>query len=271
VRFLFFLLICSCITTGCFEATEACLDIEAANFDASADKSCCCTYPKLVMKCSHVYDTLTYLENEVYANDFGVFRLRNVVFYLCDFELTQNGITNTISDSIGFSVFGANAGDTTTNIITDDFLLIRRTTIEESIGTFRQKGYFDGIKFRFGLSTDANKIIPTKAPTNHALKPQTENLWLNRTDGYVFAKVIVAADTSATAQPDTLLFTAADFPNTFFQQTGASFFHKTGYDFKLTLQIDYKKLFEGVNWSATLPERKVKIRDNFSNVFSVYQ
>ena len=271
MRFLFFLLLSSCITTGCYSPVSGCLDIEAANFDASADKSCCCTYPNLVMKCSHLYDTLTYLENEVYANDFGVFRLRKVVFYLSDFELTQNGITHSISDSIGFSVFGANAGDTTVHVIMDDFLLIRRTTLEGSVGTFRQKGYFDSIKFRFGLSAQANKIIPTKAPANHDLKPQTENLWLNRTDGFVFAKVVVAADTAATAQPDTLIYTAADFPNKFFQQTGANFFHKTGYDFKLVLQIDYKKLFEGVNWSATLPERKVKIRDNFSNVFSVSQ
>lgn len=271
MRLLFFLLLCACITAGCFEAKEGCLDIEAANFDASADKTCCCTYPNLVVKCSHVYDTLTYLENTVYANDFGVFRIRNIVFYLSDFELTQNGVANTVSDSIGFSIFGTNAADTTTQVITDDFILIRRTTLEASVGTFRPNGYFDGIKFRFGLSPESNKIIPSKAPANHALKPQPENLWQNRTDGFVFARVVVAADTTATAQPDTILFTASDFPNTFFQQTNANFFHKTGYDFKLTLQVDYKKLFEGVDWSATLPEQKVKIRDNFSHVFSVSQ
>lgn len=256
---------------SCFEPKKACLDIEAANFDASADKDCCCVYPKLKLLVTQNYNDTTFKTSEVYSNNLGqLFRIKSIVFYLSDFQLIQGGTTYAVSDTLSLRKFGANPGDTLTQIFTDDFLLIRRENISNEIGTFRQTGTFDSVKFRLGLPTDANLVVPGKAPAGHPLRPQGENLWQGRGAGYVFAQVIVNRDTLSATPPDTLSFTKADLPDYFI--TGGSLFHKTGYDFVFTLTTDFKYLFDGVDWTTgNKSDWKMKMRDNLPNVFLVSQ
>lgn len=218
-----------------------------------------------------MYDTLVYLEKEAYRNDFGMFRPYSVVFYLQNFQLRQQGSWYPITDTLSMATFGPNAGDTTKQDFINDFLLVRRTSLQTNVGTFRKTGTFDGIQFTAGLSDAANKIIPSKAPTAHPLRTQSDNLWIDRNTGYVFARVIVAADSISTTVPDTFVYATNTLPNTLFQQLGTSLDHETGYDFNLKLKIDYKQLFSGVDWSAPLASRKVTIGDNLLKVFTVSQ
>ncbi len=252
---------------GCYTPKEACLDIAASNFDASADKNCCCIYPNLRLLVTQVYDTLPFIENRVYENENGVFRIKTALFYLSDFTLFQNNIGYTVSDTVALSVLGPT--DTLEQLFRDDVLLLRRENIDNVIGVFSQTGLFEKIQFRFGLSEQLNQSLPSKAPSGHPLAVQNEGLWKNNLDDFQFARFIVSADTAANAIPDTLRLTYADLPDFLFQQN-INLTHEPGYDFKVGLALDYRVLFKNINWNATPAQIKLTIRDNLSGAVIVY-
>lgn len=256
---------------GCFEPTKGCLDIEAANFDASADEDCCCQYPSWRLGVSQVYGADIFRLDSVYENEFGVFRVRNMVVYLSDFALLQNGGQwRQVEDLQTFKVFGPLVEDTLEKSFVDDFQLLRRTSTELNLGTFRYNGNFEGIRFRMGLSDEANTVIPSKAPANHPLRPQGEGLWQNRDNGYWAAMIIVAKDTTQQAIPDTLRFSNADL-NAAFVNQNIAFSLDPGYDLQLLLTLDQQVLFKNVNWSLPLSAWKSQIRDNFTFAWLVSQ
>ena len=258
---------------GCFEPKDGCLDIEATNFDASADKNCCCEYPQLVIETAQRYDTLPYLPDSLYvASDGQIFRIKRIVFYLSEFEISQSGGLFSVGDTVRLSLYAPAGNDTLQQTFIDDFLLVLRTPVNNEVGEFRQTGDFEQVRFRLGLPPDAQRAIPALAPSGHPLGIQGDSLWLGSNTGYAFMKAIVVRDSMAATIPDTLMFTGSDIGDFFIQQTG-NFIHASGgYDFRLRLTIDYKKMFEGVNWSSgDKMTWKSQIVANLPDVFTVSQ
>ena len=255
---------------SCFEPKSGCLDISATNFDAGADNDCCCVYPKLVLTVNQVYDSILFLNNSYHTDANGrVFQIKNISFYLSDFHLVQGGKDFQVSDTLTMKTFLGS--DTSSLLFTNDFQLVRRTAVEYTLGTFQPDGAFDEFRFRLGLSTNAQKIIPSKAPTTHPLYTQADNLWRGQNEGFVFLQAVVVRDTLSSQLPDTLRFTEADLGQPILVAQG-SFVHPTGYDFKMVLKADYAKMFEGINSSVDdIPTWKSKIIANLINVFSVSQ
>jgi len=264
-----FLLLALCFS-ACFEPKEGCLDIAATNFDAGADKDCCCEYPKLVLTVNQVYDTLLFRNDSLYRNsDDQLFRIKSVAFYLSDFQLFQNGERFTMSDTLTLNTFAGT--DTSSQLFTNDFQLVRRTPIDYVVGTFRQDGNFEEVNFRLGLSADAQKVIPFKAPANHPLAAQPDSLWRGQLAGFVFLQAVVVRNSMDTTQADTLRFLQSDLGQPRIGATGL-FVHPTGYNFPLVLTVDYKKMFEGVNWTThDIPAWKTKIAANLPSTFNVSQ
>lgn len=260
--------------TACFEPQEGCQDIAAVNFDASADKECadCCTYPKLRLNVVQRYDAETYLENKPYpASNGHWFILKSVSFYLSDFELSQNGQTEIVSDTIGLRTLAPTGSDTLVEYYKNDFVLLRRTPLINEVGTFPKDGSFDAIQFRVGLADSVQRVVPRLAPTGHPLRTQSDNLWHGNADGFVFAQVIVARDTFSGTPADTLALTKSDLNNYFLQATGP-FVHETGYNFDLNLTIDHKKLLEGIDWTTgDISAWKTRLVANLPGAFSVSQ
>ena len=273
LKFLSVLLFASCFFAACYESQEGCRDIAATNFDASADKDCdCCTYPNLQIGVSQHYDTETYIENKVYlASDGHPFILKNVSFYLSDFQLFQNGTAYTVSDTAGLYTFSQAGNDTLREIFTDDFILVRRTPLVNAAGTFRNDGVFDRIEFRIGLDDNAERVIPSRAPAGHPLRTQSDSLWHGRTEGFVFMQVVVARDTFAGTKPDTISLKRADLNNAIFSAAG-SFKHETGYNFNIVLDVDHKKLLDGIDWTTgDISAWKSRIVSNLPGALSVTQ
>jgi len=256
--------------SACFEPKEGCLDIAATNFDAGADKDCCCEYPKMQLTVNQVYDTLLFLNNALYPDASGhLFRIKSVAFYLCDFQAFQNGAAFSVSDTLTLNTFLGS--DTSGQLFTNDFQLVRRTPVKYAVGTFQQDGNFEEIRFRFGLSEAAQKVIPTKAPISHPLYTQPDGLWQGQTKGFVFLQAVIVRDSMEDTPDDTLRFLQADLGLPYLGATGL-FVHPTGYDFPLVLTVDYKKMFEGVNWSMhDILAWKSKVLANLPTTFSVSQ
>src|SRR5690349_2250009 len=90
---------------ACFEPKYGCLDIAATNFNPAADKDCCCRYPKLLLDVNQVYDTLVFRQDSLYPGTGGhLFRIRNVAFYLSDFQLIKDGVTFETEDVVDLKV-----------------------------------------------------------------------------------------------------------------------------------------------------------------------
>lgn len=261
--------------SACFEPQDGCLDIEATNFDASADDDCCCEYPKLIMEARHRYgsDTVQYLPDSLYVNSAGqVFRIKSVAFYLSEFQLFQNSVPFTVSDTAQLQTYAPSANDTIKEVFTDDFVLFRRTPVDNSVGEFKTPGIFEKVRIRLGLSDDAQRVIPRLAPSGSPLRIQGDSLWYGPAAGYVFFQAVVVRDSMQATKPDTLAFTEADLSGFFIEQTG-NFSHPSGgYDFRIKLGIDYKKMFDGIDWTTgDIPAWKSQIASNLQGVFSVSQ
>jgi hypothetical protein len=259
--------------SACFEPKEGCLDIEATNFDASADNDCCCLYPKLFLETVQRYDTLQYLPDSLYSNSAGqLFRIKSVVFYLSEFQLFQTSEPFSVSDTAQLQTYSAFGNDTLKEVFTDDFLLVRRSPVSNEVGEFRPSGSFGSVRFRLGLSDDAQRVIPRLAPSGHPLRIQSDSLWYGPSAGYVFMQAVVVRDSMLATKPDTLAFTQADLPDYFIEATGPFVHQSGGYDFRLRMTIDYKKMFEGVNWTnGDIPSWKSQIVANLPTVFGVSQ
>lgn len=265
------LFLCVLTYSNCYEPREGCLDIEATNFDAAADKNCCCTYPALNLVLLPRYDTLVWKPDTAYEYSPGKwFRLKQAIFYLSDFRMLQGGTPIAVSDTVQLKTWGP-GGDTTQTTFTDDFLLIRRTVVEYPIGTFRPSGAFDAVYFQVGLPDAAQQVIPALAPTGHPLRPQSEGLWLGRDTGFVALKLVLTRDTFSSTAPDTLLFHQPDFTTVQLQQTGV-FTHESGYDFKINLTTDFREMFRNVDLSSgDISAWKTRIVANLPQVFRVTQ
>ncbi|MCB0525179.1 MAG: hypothetical protein H6576_09255 [Lewinellaceae bacterium] len=257
------------ILSSCFEPREGCLDIAAVNFNASADKDCCCRYPSLVLSVEQMYDTLLFRQDSVYVGTNGeLFRIKKILFYLSDFQLIKAGELYQVSDTVHLQSYGSTLQDTIEETFRDDVLLVRRTPVDYTIGSLREDGYFETFKCRLGLSEDLGKVIPDLAPDNHPLSIQSEDLYQNQ---YAFMEVIVVRDTSVSTLADTLRFDRSDIGDFYIEGNG-SFLHNTGYDFPMTLNADWSKLFDGINWSThDINAWKSTIVANLPSVFTVSQ
>jgi len=264
------LLLAFCLS-GCFEPKEGCLDIAGTNFDVAADKDCCCEYPQLVLSINQIYDTLPFRNDALYPDAQGnLFRIISVAFYLSDFQFFQNGNRFQISDTLTLNTLVGT--DTSAQVFIQDFELVRRAPVQYAVGTFRQDGIFERLTFRVGLTDSAQQIIPFKVPNGHPLAPQSDRLWVGNAAGFVFLQAVVVRDSALTsADADTLRFTQADLGQSILEANGP-FLHPTGFDFPLTLEVDYRVMFEGVIWSQyDISAWKSQISLNLPNAFRVIQ
>lgn len=260
------------LLAGCYERKAGCLDLEASNWDASADKNCCCEYPKLKLEVRQRMDTLFFSPDSFYQNDLGQsFRLREALFYLSEFELKQMGQALRVADTVRLKLWPPAGGDTLQQSFTDDFLLVRRGAVDNEVGEFRTSGTFDSLRFRLGLPAAVREVIPQKAPTGHPLAVQPEGMWVSRDTGFVYARLVVERTVNAALQTDTLAFTRLNFDN-LVMRFGGIFTHRSGTDFKLILKVDYLKLVQGVNLSEPdISTLKSQLTANWPAVFSVSQ
>lgn len=267
------LLLCfaSVLFGSCYEPKEGCLDIEAVNFDASADKNCCCEYPVLLLEILQRYDTDVWLADSAYQNSNGQwFRLKSAVFYLSEFQLYRSGVPFLVSDTLMCRTLESN-GDSLDRQFTDDFMIIRRFPAIDTAGSFRNGGSFDAVRCRLGIGPEAQKILPSTVPAGHPLRPQTEKLWLGNQDGFAAMRLVVTRDTFSATPPDTLYFNRQDFDN-FMIEENATFKQQTGYNMKLRLTIDYSEMFRDVDWQNSDKNAwKSQIVANLPGVFHVSQ
>ena len=254
------LLCCFLLTSACYENIEGCLELEATNFDVSADKACedCCQFPKLRLNILHrikdpVRDTFYNfpLNAKVTTDTPPFFYVGDLRYYLSDIQLIRDdGSLRSVEDEVKATQFDSNGGSTSM-IIPNNFALInRRTPTTTSIGTLRSQGSFTGLQFKVGVPVEANQSEPSSFPSNHPLAYGDSTMYFSRDSGYVFYRVQLFRDTSAVMP--VLLKSGT---NTHLRQIVVNFpFElKVGFNTILTLRVNYRNWFEQIELKTDTP------------------
>lgn len=263
---------------ACYEPVEGCLDVEAVNYDLDADKNNSedCTYPKVRLALQHRYskdDTLYRfgLVDSVYLDAQGnPFRLNNVRFYISNFHLIYtDGQEKEMDETIEIQIPQPDGTDLT-RTIKDNFSLISpRVTQNYTIGTLKESGALQEIRFAVGVEGQANVANPESFPNGHPLSLLDSSLYFNQDSGYVFEYIELFRDTAAADTIPVVLRIGA--PEYLREVRLPVDFKKTqGFHLLLTLQVDYSRWFGNINTRQDSPEQLTeKIVANLAESFSV--
>ena len=261
------------VLIGCYEPRGGCLDPNAVNFDVNADLDTGCIYPSLVLNMSHLHGTEGIKTDSIYFNQLNqAYQVKEFAFYLSGFTFLSGNQAYTLQDTFhAFQLLSPSANDSSLITPISDIGLIRRSTINPKIGTFREVGVFDGIECDFGLRQELISILPGSVRVGFPLRPQAEMLYDSIERSYRFARLIVEHDSGPVSVIDTLYLSGAEFAagENHLKQIVPLKQH-IGYDFKVNLAIDYKKWFDltDFNQSKNDIQRQIAISIPASFTFS---
>ncbi len=258
------------LLTSCGAEEEGCLDIQATNFNVSSDVACgdCCTYPTLSMRINHIKnDSLTFDLNEVYLDNSNIpFTVNSVQFYVSELELIKtNGETATVSDQITVTL-----NDNSIVDLTDNLALYTKNIgsyTEDNFGSIQTTGVFSKVRFYVGLNNPTNQTLPASVTDEHPLATQTESMYWNATDGYIFNKIGIQTDTSDATITTYEIGTTG---NQVLIELDYPISVVAGFDVALNIDLDYGKLLEGINFQSDDAATVIsKIISNTDDSFSV--
>ncbi len=264
--------------SGCYEPQEGCLDLDAVNYDFSADNNAPddCQYPELRIQFRHRYSTAdtiyTFrLNDSVYLDESGnPFTVERFQFFISETVLeTQSGAPLTVEDEL--EIFLENpGGNLVLETVADNFALAsagNSSTI--SLGTLRASGNLSAVSFFVGVNGQANFAIADSIPPAHPLGLTDSLLYFNRDSGYVFQLIQLYRDTTvADTIPETLrIGTFANLQQVEFPVMDEKV---PGFHLKLVVDIDYRKWLSGINVQEDSPEElQATIVGNTAEAFSL--
>lgn len=259
------------LQSSCNDDEEGCLDIQATNFDVSADIACnsCCTYPTLSFRINHVYDSITndFVLDRTYLDAIDSPYLASAIqYYISDIQLVRaDGSEVGVTDILDLTFF-----DNTTASIEDNFSLMKKsigTYTSANIGTISTNGNFTKIRFNVGVNSSANHAVIAAMPDEHALSIQSESMHLDITEGYIFNKIQIVKDTTTN---ETVTYEISGDNNLVNIELDYPINLESGYNLGLVVYLDYKKLFEGIDFQNDDENTiQTKIVTNTVNAFSV--
>ena len=261
-----FLVVFLLILVSCKERIEGCKDIEATNYNVSADDSCsdCCTYPKMFLEVFHKYDSLNFSFDSTYMIAGDTIRFKQVIFYLSDFRLVNGTDSIETVETIDLDIIGD-------DVVTfkDDFTLVSRSvsSFSYNVGEIKGTGEFNTLKFSVGLVGKSEFANAEAVIDGHPLSLTSDTLW-TYPEGYVFNRVIVIPDTSKLMEVRQIdLKGDGDLVEL---ELAFSIDLNLGFDAKIPLRIDYKKWFSDIDFKAgDIEDIRSKIVDQTPNAFSI--
>jgi len=240
------------IFSTCYEPTNGCLDIRASNYSIDADDPCeddCCQFPSLSLTVCTVYDTSSFLRNTNYITDLGdTILVDQMYLILSDFILAGRLENYEVIDSFDYNADGTY--ERNDPIVVQ---LVGNTTTR--IGDIVVRDSLESWEVRIGLQSEIDDASNSFS-ANEDLQELVDSLYINSDNAFEFFRV----EFSTIAQ-DTVQYTSAVsgqvnmFDKTFITSQGINY----GSNVVLTMQMDVKELFDGINFatidSTALSER----------------
>ncbi len=245
--------------SSCYVKKEGCLDIYATNFDAQADVSCCCQYPKLALNYTHVLGNKIYNSVDTVTNDLGQsFKITSFTYYLSGFVLKdKNGNAYTTTDTFHIPTLNNEV------IVKNDIAIVRPGAVSLTLGSFLQKADVTDIQFQFGPPAEVDDALIDQIPSTRSLSRQPDTMYtLTPVKGYASIKIKYTTDITANATEKTIYIydkIHLDFNNIVFPLKVAS-------NACIAILNDYQYWFHNVDVKQDNESLvKTKIIDNIKN------
>ncbi len=241
--------ICFCILFcfSCGESVEGCLDITAENFDANADKDCCCDYPDLIINFDPIYDLERFSLDKKYPynSNLDTFIVEEFSLLFSEIHPIQSGEEIETDKLIRIGVNDDLGQETLT--VEDNFIVVTPERFSYIVNEFNHPGSFDGIAILNGLTDENRRIIPDSVlVSGHPMTSETDSIW-NEDIGYFYLYMKVIPNTVDLEEFKEVVIHGEDITSLNYVGT---LNNEVGYDFEIDLQIDYKLLFDGINFEA---------------------
>ena len=258
------LLFCSWYWSGCATKIEGCTEPLARNFDAEADKNCCCTYYQLQWSMRHFASDTTQplLLNSAFSDAQGtILTPQRLDFLISDVQLVDaNGVAWSVQDSLQ-----TNLRDGSLLSFPNSFATLNPNGLIYKFGKFARFGEYSILRFRVGLGAlaaqiDGEVVSPTTHPLGIAASPIMYDSSSNIYSSYQLALLNVNADT-------TYLLGSTE---SVVVDIAVEISVRDGADTNIFIDVFYSRLFDGIDWaqdSETVV--KTKIRQNLPTIFAL--
>jgi hypothetical protein len=276
VRFYFFLPILV-LLAGCYEPKSGCLDLEATNYDVSADDQCpdCCKFPTLSLQVQHLVSLPTLpdsLFSMKYATGYqsaydtnDLFLIDRGRFFISDLKLVRpTGEEVGVLDSVWLPT---NNGDSI--LVENNFSKHDRDIFQAAtLGTVRTVGLFSGVKFTLGVSQKVlDEVQIDSVSTGNALAVKSDTLSYDSITGIIPNRLIVSriimGDTIAN---DFRFYEPREISLDFSQPVSI----ERGFNVKLVLGLNYSFLFQDIDFgNDTSDVIRAKIDSQLTNAFYI--
>ncbi len=237
---------------------EGCMDPNATNFDATAEKDCCCEY-------ATTFDLKLNLESYVGPTALAEGGTYNVYGTDVQFDLVQMYISNVrFVDAAG------------NEVASDSYQLVKPEDNEYSVGSF-EAGNYTKLRFDVGIDSVTNHADPSVYPLNDPLGPQFPPMHWSWDAGYIFIRIDAKADQDGDGTTETafemhigrvanLRTVELDLP-----LDGAA-----GNSYTANININWLQFFNGVDFSGALtthtgdnPTLTALLVENITDMFSI--
>jgi len=257
--------------SSCKEKVEGCMDVTAANWNASADKSCddCCTFPSLIVRIDHMYGDTSLLYDSLYTDAADKpFFIAGIRYYLSGFNLDDGIESLGVNDSLDVELITLSGNEEET--LEDNFALVSRSITSKTIGTFENSDITtDSLFFVFGLNQAANQVDPASVSSPHPLAIDSDTMYVNEDEHYIFAKLSIVPDTMSM---DTVVYTITGNNNLREIRLLWERDLERGVNITVPLVADYQKWFAGINFVTDSDDSiKEQIVNNLTEAFTIQE
>lgn len=249
------------LLSQCATPIENCADPIAQNYDASADRNCCCTYYQLRLALNHQWnDTTSFAYNSPFTDVNGdTFEIQDIKLYISDAHLVDaQSNTEQVYDSI-FLV----QTNSTSAWYRDDFTFMGAGDLNLDLGDFFSFGTYEQLKFAVGLSPEVRQTDPNQvSDTEHSL--YTDNALYDATNSTYYLGRIQFIVPSQLDTFDIFLTDSAQI------QLDTTIMCVDGANTSISLDVNYEKLLNGVSVSSTnTSNMATQLKTNLNNLFSL--
>ncbi len=272
------------LVSSCYKPTNGCLNIDATNYDASADEPCddCCTFPNLNLKITHSITTqgtfgqdscINHSADSTFnnlANNF--FQIKGMQFYLSDFQLIMaDGSVSEVEDEITFMIYDDPIAQTSKDTtVKDDFVLIKRSAFNYTVGEFRKPGSYMELRFKVGIDEKLSSIDADTLASSHPLSSKNLLYFDTRDSGFVYQKFSLIKDTLSNSTAIDVYEIGKETANSV--QIVLSLFGELepGFDAQIPIKVNYSMWLKGINFAADTDEMiKSAIVSNTAFAFEI--
>ncbi len=268
-KFIIFHLSIISLISSCYTPTDGCLNIDATNYDASADEPCddCCSFPNLNLKITHSITTQGTFGQDSCINHSGDSTFNNLgnnffqikdgmEFYLSDFQLIMSdGSVSEVEDEMTFMIYDDAISQTSKDTtVKDDFVLIKRNSPSYNIGEFRKPGTYIELRFKVGIDEKLSSIDADTLASSHPLSSDNLLHFETRDSGFIYQEFSLVKDTLTNPTEIEVYKIGKETANSVQVNLSLLGELEPGFDVEIPLKVNYSTWLRGINFATDDPE-----------------